>query len=134
MSRNNQSKSLAMMFLLGAFLTGGVLGFAADRVIVSKKEVKQEVTHEMTVKEGRDQFARELNLDDVQRVMLDSVLDWRNARERELFKPLRPMRNAIRDSARTLIYQQLDSAQKAKFNQMEQMRGQGDSTKQQQQR
>ena len=78
MSRNNQSKSLALMFLLGAFLTGGVLGFAADRVIVSKKDTQPEVARTMTVKEGRDQFARELNLDVTQRVFLDSVLDWRN--------------------------------------------------------
>lgn len=123
MAHISQPKSLALMFLLGAFLTGGAVGFAADRVVGAKKPV----TRAYTIKQSRDELARELTLDDRQRVLVDSILDWRNNRDREITRSVRPLREANRDSARVLILQHLDSTQQTKFWEIiERMRPKGD--------
>lgn len=132
MSNASQSKSLAVMFLLGAFLTGGALGFAADRAMTSTS--KKAVTRAYTVKEGRDELAKELGLSEAQRRVVDSILDWRNERDKELLQPVRPQRDANRDSARTLIRLHLDTTQQRKFNEViERMRVQSEKGKNQQQ-
>ena len=108
MSNSSRSKSLALMFLLGAFLTGGAIGFAADRAMMAKKPYAQ-------VLSPRDELARVLGLTSEQRDSLNAILDWRNAEDRELTRPLRPMFDANRDSARVLIMNQLSEEQKQSF-------------------
>ncbi|MEO7521654.1 MAG: hypothetical protein ABIW79_07550 [Gemmatimonas sp.] len=57
MSSMQQSRSLAVMFLLGAFLTGGALGFVADRAVTKRPYQRQFDRRDM-----RAEFARELHL------------------------------------------------------------------------
>jgi len=102
-------KSLAMMFILGAFLTGGAVGFAADRVV---SPPRPDVFNESTMV---DELARELKATPEQRVVIDSVWDWRRKQSREIMKTVRPTLDAVRDSARVLMMNTLDDAQKTAF-------------------
>jgi hypothetical protein len=106
-------KSLALMFLLGAFLTGGAVGFAADRAVASARPQRQ-----LDEKAMRDSLAQELNLSADQRHVIDSVMDWRRARSREIMQTYRPVLDSIRDSARVLMLRELDSVQQGKFHRL----------------
>ena len=106
---SSRPKSLAMMFILGAFLTGGAVGFAADRVV---SPPRPDVFNEATL---IDELARELKLAPAQRVVVDSVWDWRRTQSREIMKTVRPTLDAVRDSARVLMMNTLDDAQKTAF-------------------
>ncbi len=105
----SRPKSLAMMFILGAFLTGGAVGFAADRMV---SPPRPDVFNEATMV---DELARELKLSSEQRVVIDSVWDWRRKQSREIMKTVRPTLDAVRDSARVLMMNTLDDAQKNAF-------------------
>ncbi len=105
----NRPKSLAMMFILGAFLTGGVVGFAADRVVSPPRP------NVFSDRAMVDELARELKLSPDQRVVIDSVWDWRRKESREIMKTVRPTLDAVRDSARVLMMNPLDDAQKMAF-------------------
>ncbi len=98
-----------MMFILGAFLVGGVVGFAADRVIAPPR------SNVFSDRAMIDELARELKLSPAQRVVIDSVWDWRRAESREIMKTVRPTLDAVRDSARVLMMNPLDDAQKTAF-------------------
>lgn len=110
-----QSKQLALMFLLGALLVGGALGFAADRAIVGGRLPRWGDPHAM-----RMRFADELMLDDQQRVALDSILDWKHERFTVLLHPVRPQLDAVSDSANTRIKQMLRPDQRRKFDALHQ--------------
>ena len=110
-----------MMFLLGAFLAGGAVGFAADRAVTHSRPARQYNERAMG-----DELAKQLNLSPEQRRVVDSVFTWRRSRDRAImlpFQPLfdsvrnqtRPMLDSVRDSGRVLIRQVLDSAQKTQF-------------------
>ena len=105
----SRPKSLAMMFILGAFLTGGAVGFAADRVV---SPPRPDVFNERAMV---DELARELKLSPDQRVVIDSVWDWRRRQSREIMTTVRPILDAVRDSARVLMMNTLDDAQKSAF-------------------
>ncbi len=113
MASTQQSKSLAVMFLLGAFLTGGALGFVADRAVTKRPYAKQYTRRSM-----RDEFARTLSLSDAQRHVIDSIFTWRDARSQAIIQPLQPALDSTRDSARVLINQNLDSTQQRRFKAM----------------
>jgi hypothetical protein len=126
---SSRSKSVAIAFLLGAFLTGGASGFAAGR---STGAVKKDgtVAREYTYSGLVQQLARELSLSDAQTATVDSILTWRKARYDEIMLPLRPALDSARDSARTLIEQQLDPAQREAFIQLRnRMSAQSDSAR-----
>jgi hypothetical protein len=111
-----QSKQLALMFLLGALLVGGALGFAADRAIVRQR---------LSPRWGdpramRTRFADELALDDQQRVALDTILDWKHDRFTVLLRPVRPQLDAVSDSANSRITQMLRPDQRRKFDALHQ--------------
>ena len=106
---SSRPKSLAMMFILGAFLTGGAVGFAADRVV---SPPRPDVFNEATMVED---LARELKATPEQRVVIDSVWDWRRKQSREIMKTVRPTLDAVRDSARVLMMNTLDESQKTAF-------------------
>jgi Spy/CpxP family protein refolding chaperone len=84
-----RSKSYALMFLLGAFIAGGALGFTADRVMVREKK------HEHGDRSSRDRMARELNLTPAQQAQFDSIMSRRRTQMRELWKPLRPQMDSV---------------------------------------
>lgn len=111
MSNSPRSKSLALMFLLGAFLTGGAVGFVADRAVSLSRPSRQP----MDERSMRDSVARELHLSDAQRQKFDSIFDWRRARNKEIMETVRPSLMASRDSARVLLMQTFDPEQQAAF-------------------
>ncbi len=110
MSTTPRPKSLALMFLLGAFLTGGAVGFAADRAVTRAKPSRQ-----YDAKAMRDELAQQLSLTPDQRVVIDSVFDWRRARSREIMQQFQPSLDSVRDSARVLMMHALDAAQQTQF-------------------
>ena len=83
-----RSKSFALIFLLGAFIAGGALGFTANSVMKREKHGR-----------GRgpsiDRMAKELNLTAVQRAQFDSITSRRRAQMHELWQPLRPQMDSI---------------------------------------
>ena len=99
------------MFLLGAFLTGGAVGFVADRAINLSRPPRKQFD-ERTM---RDSLAAELHLSDSQRRTVDSVYDSRRARNKEIMDSVRPSFDAARDSARLLLMKVLDPSQQAEF-------------------
>ena len=108
-SQTPRPKSLALMFLLGALLTGGVLGFAAARA-ASKPVVMAADDRAM-----RLELARELDLTPDQAASVDSAWDWRRARSREIMTVVRPALDSVRDSARVLMMKTLTEPQKERF-------------------
>ncbi len=113
MASIQQSKSLAVMFLLGAFLTGGAHGVGADRAVTKRPYAKQYTRGSM-----REQFARTLSLSEQQRQAIDSIFSWRDARSQMIIQPLQPALDSTRDSARVLINQHLDPTQQRRFKAM----------------
>ena len=97
------------MFLLGAFLAGSAVGYAADRAFSNPP------TRATSDRSPRDSLAKELGLTDPQRRAVDSIFEWSRARRNDIMKPVQPSLDAARDSARVLILQSLDSAQRARF-------------------
>ena len=79
-----RSKHLAMMFLLGAVLVGGALGFTADRVWM------QDPLPAATPAPRRALLYDRLELNAVQRAAWDSILDDRHRQFDSLFKPIKP--------------------------------------------
>jgi hypothetical protein len=100
-------KSLAILFLTGAFLTGGAVGYAADRAM-AKPEPQRPDERSM-----REELARELRLTPEQQIKVDSAIAWRRARSRTIMKVVQPSLDAVRDSARTMMMNTLDSTQQA---------------------
>lgn len=90
-----RSKSYALMFLLGAFIAGGALGFTADRVITREK-------HSHGGRPSLDRMARELELTPAQRVQFDSITASRRAQMRALWAPLRPQMDSVEKIARAV--------------------------------
>ncbi|WP_373062850.1 hypothetical protein [Gemmatimonas sp.] len=105
----SRPKSLAMLFILGAFLTGGVVGFVTDRVLSPPRP------NVFSDRVMVDELARELKLSPDQRIVIDSVWDWRREQSREIMKLVRPTLDAVRDSTRVLMMNPLDDAQKTAF-------------------
>ena len=113
MSSFQQPKSLAVMFLLGAFLTGGALGFVADRAVTGRPYTKQFDQQSM-----REEFARELRLSEQQRRVIDSIFDWRDGRAKEIRQTIKPAMDSLVDSGRVLINAQLDTTQQRLFKEL----------------
>jgi len=91
-----RSKHLAMMFLLGAVLVGGALGFTADRVWMKDASCNDP-------RASRALLSDRLDLNDAQRAALDSILDVRHHQFDSLFKPIRPQMDSIRLRSRAQI-------------------------------
>jgi hypothetical protein len=108
----HSSKQLALTFLLGAVLVGGVMGFTVDRIMVRDQ---------LCPKWGdpramRARLADDLALSDAQRAAVDTILDRRQDRYDALMKPIRPQLDLARDSARAEIRRRLDERQQAKWD------------------
>lgn len=99
------SKNLAMMFVLGAVLVGGVLGFSADRFLVTSKGRYRE--------SEREKLARVLVLTEVQQVTLDSVLDAKSRDLHALIRPLEPAIDSVSAHTRNQIRAMLTPEQQA---------------------
>ncbi|HET9425154.1 MAG TPA: hypothetical protein VFO55_07280 [Gemmatimonadaceae bacterium] len=83
-----RSKQQALMFLLGAVLVGGVLGFSADRVMSAKKP-RARVP-------ARVQMYDDIGITANQRARMDSVLDETNCKTAEIMRSVRPAMDSVR--------------------------------------
>jgi Spy/CpxP family protein refolding chaperone len=115
-----RSKSYAVMFLLGAFVAGGALGFTADRVI--------------DVKHGRDmrgprayrqRMAEELKLTPEQQASVDSLIEQKHRQIVALYKPVKPqldsiavLAHVVSDSTHAQIKRLLNPDQQVKLDRM----------------
>jgi hypothetical protein len=102
-----QSKSLAIAFLLGAVIVGGALGFTADRVMLRDRIVRLE--------RGRVSLADRLQLDASQRARLDSIVDNRHKRFELIMSTVRPALDSSKQRARDEIRLILNPTQRAEF-------------------
>jgi Spy/CpxP family protein refolding chaperone len=105
-----RSKALALAFLLGALLVGGVLGFTADRVMAGEREC---VRLDRTAM--RQRFAEELTLTPAQRAAVDSLLDKRHRDMTAAMDPIRTRLDSIRANTRSEIARLLDEEQRVRF-------------------
>ena len=105
-----RSKQQALMFLLGAVLVGGALGFTADRYIGHEKIAAQFGP--------RNRFYDELGLSPQQRSTLDSLAFVQDCAMKAVFAP----HDSLLKSMRTHFRAQRDSVftkeQKVKLDQM----------------
>ena len=116
----NRSKGYALMFLLGAFVTGGALGFTADRVIGASHN------REMRGPRGyRKKMAEELKLTAQQQASIDSLMEQKNRQIVALYKPIKPQLDSIAlvarvvsDSTHAQIKRLLKPDQQAKLDKM----------------
>lgn len=115
-------KNVALAFLLGTFLTGGALGFSANRYMERGK---------VCVVRGENPLVEimssRLQLTQVQRAQMDSILDVRSHQYRQAMAPLRPQLDSIKLQARDHMRDVLDERQRAEFEAM--LRDLSDSTK-----
>ena len=92
-----KSKGMALLFLPGAFLTGGALGFTASTMMGRDKSGRHGDRGSMS---GR--VARELDLTPVQRASMDTIMGRRRVQIRELYKPIRPQLDSLDKVGRTI--------------------------------
>jgi Spy/CpxP family protein refolding chaperone len=107
------------MFLLGAFLTGGALGFTADRVIGADKRDGR------GSRSFRQRMATELDLNAAQQASIDSLMDQKKRQIQALYQPVKPQLDSlavaarvISDSTHAQIKRLLNSEQQAKLEKM----------------
>ena len=98
-----RSKQTALMFLLGATLVGGALGFSADRYLSHEKVVSQFAP--------RPKFYDELGLSQPQRATIDSLMFQQDCVMRAAMAPTRPKLDSIRSNFRAQIGQVLSKEQ-----------------------
>jgi hypothetical protein len=115
-----RSKQQALMFLLGAVLVGGVLGFSAERVINKKPGLRVP---------ARVQMYDDIGIDSAQRVTMDSVLDETNCKLGDASRPLRPVMDSIRNEGFNTIKGLMTPVQREAFDAREKrMRARMDSS------
>ncbi len=116
-----QSKSLALLFLLGAFVAGAAVGVAGDRVLEHNRP------RPTGRRAGLDRMAHDLNLTTAQKASFDSILENRQTQLRQLYAPVRPqidsldaLGKVIRDSTHAQLRRVLTPEQQVKFDRMHQ--------------
>lgn len=116
----DRSKGYALMFLLGAFIAGGALGFTADRVIDSghRREMRGP-------RASRQKMAEELKLTPQQQASIDSLMEQKRSQIMTLYRPIKPQLDSIAVAARTVsdsthaqIKRLLNPEQQAKLDRM----------------
>ena len=114
MNTLRSTRSLALAFVLGALLVGGVLGFTADRVLGRDDACSRYFTRS----ELRKRFADRLDLTPVQRVKIDSILDAKRAAMDSIQGPVKNAMAAVSDSTTRRIEAVLDAEQRKEFAEM----------------
>jgi hypothetical protein len=95
-----------MAFLLGTFLTGGVLGFSANTYMK-----RDQVCTPRGVNPVVEKMARRLGLSPEQSARMDSILDHRAAQWQKAMDPVRPQLDSIKLSARDQMRRVLTQAE-----------------------
>jgi hypothetical protein len=108
-----RSKQLALFFILGAVLVGGVLGFTANRVLAADTCAQPKDRQAK-----RQHFHNQLELSAAQRATVDSLLDRKLVQIAAVMSPIQPQLDAISDSTRAQIAKVLNDTQRAKLEQM----------------
>ena len=115
-----RTKGYALMFLLGAFLAGGALGFSAERVI--RADHGRGI---LGTKAYRQRMADELKLTPTQQASIDSLIEQKHRQIVALYKPVRPQLDSIAVTARVVsdsthaqIKRLLNPEQQAKLDKM----------------
>jgi hypothetical protein len=115
-----RSKGYAVMFLLGAFVAGGALGFTADRVMDSKHGRESRGPRAY-----RQRMAEELKLSPQQQRSIDSLIDLKHRQIVALYKPVKPQLDSIAgltrivsDSTHAQIKRLLNPDQATKLDRM----------------
>jgi hypothetical protein len=101
-----RSKQQALMFLLGAVLVGGVLGFSAERVM-SKKPPRTS---------ARSRMYDDIGITPEQRVKMDSILDETNCKTGDLMSTIKPALDSVHAAGRKSIIALMTPQQQAAFN------------------
>jgi Spy/CpxP family protein refolding chaperone len=114
-----RSKGIALLFLIGAFVAGIAIGFAADRAMGRDRHGPRRPRSQV------DRMARDLNLNAAQRASVDSILEGRRKQMRQLFAPIRPQMDSlmevgkvIGDSTHAQLRRILTPEQRVKFDRM----------------
>lgn len=116
-----RSKQQALMFLLGAVLVGGVLGFSANRVMSSSKPKRAS---------AREQMYADIGIDAQQQVKMDSVLDETNCKTSEIMRSVRPTMDSIRADGFKALLEMMTPTQRAAYEVREKvMKQKMDSTR-----
>lgn len=115
-----RSKGYALMFLLGAFVAGGALGFTADRVIDAKRGREMRGPRAY-----RQKMVEELKLTPRQQASVDSLIEQKHRQIVALYKPVKPQLDSIAvlarvvsDSTHAQIKRLLNAEQQAKLDKM----------------
>ena len=103
-----RSKQQALMFVLGAVLVGGVLGFSADRYLGHERFASQYGP--------RSKFYDALGLSDQQRATVDSLAFQQDCAMRAVFTPHDSTLKAIRANFKAQVRQVLTKDQQAKYD------------------
>ena len=116
----DRTKGYALMFLLGAFIAGGALGFSADRAI--RGGHGRELHGYRAYKQH---MADELKLTPQQQVSVDSLIEQKHRQIMALYKPLRPqldsvavLARVVSDSTHAQIKRLLNPDQQVKLDKM----------------
>ncbi len=91
-----KSKSMAVIFLLVAFVAGAALGYAVDHMY-GRKPGQHGGRESMSAR-----VARELSLTPVQHKSLDSLMERRREQLREVYRPIRPQLDSLDKVGRTI--------------------------------
>ena len=105
-----KSKSMAVGFLLGTLLCGGALGFSLDRVL-TRPACDANTDREAV----RAYMASKLQVTELQRAQVDSLLDIRHREISKIVAPVRPQLDSVREATRVQIKRLLDPAQQQRF-------------------
>lgn len=103
------SKNLALMFLLGTFLTGGVLGFTANRFMNRDQVCYTGSQSLLSIMSAR------LKLSADQQHRVDAILDERSRQYKLTMDPIRPRMDSIKLNAREQIRGVLSEEQNSAF-------------------
>ncbi len=98
----HRSKQQALMFLLGAVLVGGVLGFSTERILHKSG--------------GRTAMYDDLGLSAAQRTAWDSLLDAANCERKAVLKNVQPQLDSIRQRNRVAMDALLTPEQRTKLD------------------
>ena len=101
-----RTKQQALMFLLGAVLVGGVLGFSAERVLGHT---------DRTSWPDRARMYDDLELSVQQRTAMDSVLDANNRQRDTIMRAVKPQLDSLKLATRGQFYRIFSPTQKEKF-------------------
>ncbi len=95
------SKTKAVLLIIGCILIGLILGIALDRVALLK------LYHPKKERSYKKELIKRLNLDKTQQTRLDSILSWSQREFKNLSKEFRPkfdsLKSALYDSIRSIL-------------------------------